>query len=372
MTRSLAEAQRAGSGRRIGFDLSKAHHPDGIGTWQREMARALATTARPDRSVDDRWLGLAAAPDLDLGLDLAREGSTFELGAGSVTDPPPDLDVLVSSAWTVPRAFDGLLIFVVHDLTFLTHPHCHLVENRLHCLEGLLRAALLGRCRFVAVSRSTAEILHELVSPDLAVDVVPNGVDSFWTADAPSEPLPTELRDGEGGGEYVLSVGSLEPRKNLHRLWQAHRRLDPELRRRYPLALVGGHGWKNEDLLARLRGDPEVHVLGRVSRPLLRTLYKRAALFVYPSLAEGFGLPVVEAMACAAPVLTSDTTSLPEVAGDVAVQVDPREIEDLWAAMDALLRDPDRRRHMAERGPARAAGFDWRSSARRLLDLIHG
>lgn len=351
---------------KVGFDLSKAHHPDGIGTWQRQMVGALAEQA-PD---DLRWIGLGAAPE-HRPAELQAAGS-FEFAAGAVESPPP-VDVLVSSAWTVPRRFAGILIYIVHDLTFLTHPECHLRSNRLHCLEGLIRADLVMRRRFVAVSRSTARILGDLLrsgegaaSPREA-HVVPNGVDGFWSETPDQE---VDLPEGLGDGSYVLCVGSLEPRKNLDRLWRAYGALPSALRERFPLVLVGGHGWKNEALLDELRSAPGVRVLGKVSRPVLRALYTKAALFVYPSLAEGFGLPVIEAMACGAPVLTSDVTALPEVAGDAAVLVDPTDVDALARAMSDLLSSSDRRRELASRGPSRAARFDWRTSARLLTDLI--
>ena len=350
---------------RVGFDLSKAHHPDGIGTWQRETARALSRRPRDDL----RFVGLGAAP----GPEAAADEGVFEASAGSVEAPPPGLDVLVSSAWTVPRRFDGVLLYVVHDLTFVTHPECHLRANRLHCLEGLIRADLVMRRHFVAVSRSTAEILASLLqrpvpaAGPLDITVIANGVDAFWSR---SEGAGDELPAGLGAESFVLSVGSLEPRKNLERLWRAYGALPDTLRGRFPLVLVGGHGWKNESLLAQLHGADGVHVLGKVSRPVLRALYNNTALFVYPSLAEGFGLPVAEAMACGAPVLTSDVTSLPEVAGDAAVLVDPTDVEALTRSMHDLLVSPERRRDLAGRGPAQAARFDWSETARRLGDLI--
>ena len=352
---------------RIGLDLCKAHHPDGIGTWQRHMAMALA-----------RELGTEPNGPVLQAMSLAEpsDGRAARVALGDEARafqwhplPVHAHDVVVSSAWAVPAAFPGRLIYVVHDLTFLSHPHCHTRTNRLHCLEGLVRAVLVAESHFVTVSRATADVLAAWF-PKLAdrTTVIHNGISAFWRADPGASSRMEAL--GLTAGAYVLCVGSLEPRKNLERLLDAHGALPRDLRQSYPLVVVGGHGWKNEALLQRLHGDEHVELLGRVSDEDLLALYNCTALFVYPSLAEGFGLPALEALACGAPVLTSNTSSLPEVVGDAAETVDPEDMKAISSALHELLRDPDRRRHLAALGPARAARFSWRAAARDLLALI--
>ena len=363
----------------VGFDLSKAHHADGIGTWQREMGRALAAQIR-DRDVPLKLQALALtipwSDEEGRQIQAAMDGSASLIqwpGApvDRCTEPRGSSRALVSSAWVVPAGFRGILYFVVHDLTFLTHPDCHTDENRLHCLEGLLQAALTTECHFLAVSQATADVLALWLPADSAITVIHNGVSTFWRP-WEAEPVTRTLDESFGltPDGFVLSVGSLEPRKNLDRLLTAHQQLPESLRRQFPLVLAGSQGWKNEDLLARLGRDPHVRLLGRVSEHELLALYNGAAVFVYPSLAEGFGLPAAEALACGTAVLVSNTSSLPEVVGNAAEWVDPERPEVISSALAELLADPRKRQDLAARGPARAARFSWQASAAKLLDLI--
>ncbi len=363
----------------VGFDLSKAHHADGIGTWQREMGRALVTQIQ-DRKAPLRLRALSlTSPWSD------RDGEQIRTAMGDAADlfqwpgdekdsssePTGSATPMVSSAWAVPTGLQGVLFFVVHDLTFLTHPHCHTEANRLHCLEGLLRAALITECRYLAVSQATADVLGPWLPEGSSVTVIHNGVSPFWRPTAPDQVAET-LHESFGleMERFVLSVGSFEPRKNLDRLLTAHQQLPEPLRRQFPLVLAGSQGWKNEDLLARLSRDPHVRLLGRVSEPDLLALYNGAAVFAYPSLAEGFGLPAAEALACGAAVLVSNTSSLPEVVGNAAEWVDPERPEVISSALADLLARPQKRKELAARGPARAALFSWQASAAKLLDLI--
>ncbi len=172
---------------------------------------------------------------------------------------------------------------------------------------------------------------------------------------------------------YVLAVGTLEPRKNLTTLLAAFARLrrngevDADLR----LVLAGARGWLEEPIFATVRSlglEDAVRFTGFVDDDDLPAVYSGAALFVFPSLHEGFGLPLLEAMACGVPVVTSNVSSMPEVAGDAATLVDPRDGEGLAAAIGRLLRDEALRDRLREAGIARARQFSWEATARRTLD----
>jgi alpha-1,3-rhamnosyl/mannosyltransferase len=167
----------------------------------------------------------------------------------------------------------------------------------------------------------------------------------------------------------VLAVGTLEPRKNLPRLIAAWTRLPEELRSAHALALVGPRGWDDEEVLAAARAAG-VRLLGRVGDAQLHALYANATAFAYPSLYEGFGLPVLEAMAAGAPVLTSLSSSLPEVAGDAALLVDPRDTAAIAAGLERLLRDAGLRERLRVAGRARAAAFSWERTARETHALL--
>ncbi|MEA2233990.1 MAG: hypothetical protein QOD83_3806 [Solirubrobacteraceae bacterium] len=168
---------------------------------------------------------------------------------------------------------------------------------------------------------------------------------------------------------YVLAAGTLEPRKNLERLLDAWARLAPALRDAHDLVLVGPAGWEADAILRRARGAG-VRVTGYVPDEELAALYGGCQLFCYPSLYEGFGLPVLEAMRAGAPVITSNISSLPEVAGDAAVLVDPLSVDAIRSALARLLADPDERARLREAGRARAAGFSWERTASELRDVL--
>ncbi len=168
---------------------------------------------------------------------------------------------------------------------------------------------------------------------------------------------------------YVLAVGTLEPRKNLERLLDAWLLLPAALRDAHALALVGPRGWDDERIVAKAEAAG-ARLLGRVSEAELRALYAGAAAFAYPSLYEGFGLPVLEAMAAGAPVITSTVSSLPEVAGDAALLVDPEDPGAIAGALERVLTDPVEAARLRLAGPARASEFSWQRTARETLALL--
>lgn len=391
---------------RLAVDVSKVGARDGIGSWTRGLLGGLAELFGSEEAEGESGIERVLLYDLSGGLDddtlrdVLREemggeaggelGPRFESRLGR---PLPDLarsghatggatsddagDVFLAASWQIPPAWRRPVLFVVYDLTVLSHAACHTVDNRLHTLEGCLRALVTG-ARLLAISEATAvELEHHLDVPRSDVAVVHPGLERRFSdaeADAKDdEALRRLLRDRFGlEPGYVLAVGSLEPRKNLERLVDAHGALPDELRRRHPLVVVGGGGWQNESLdralrQAESRGD--VHRLGRVKGSDLPSLYRGAAVFAYPSLAEGFGLPVLEAMACGTPVLTSNRSSLPEVAGDAARLVDPDDTAALRDALADLLGDPAQRLDLSQRGLRRAKDFSWRRAAAEIVEL---
>lgn len=346
---------------RIGLDLSKLGAADGLGTFTREAFGALAALAGPRHEL--------------LGYDLLGETEGWLPGVGRGGRPAGDgLDAFVAASFTVPRLAAGCrLLFVVYDLTFLSLPHCHTPKNRLHCLDGLIGALAAGAELLTISADGAAEMGRWLGRPATEFPVLP-------LAPAPDfRPLPeAEMAKalaplGLTPDRYLLSVGSLEPRKNVGALLAAHAAFPDDLRRAFPLVLAGSPGWNNAELKAALEEAEAagfVRRLGRVDRATLVALFSGAALFAYPSLAEGYGLPVVEAMACGAPVLTSNVSALPETAGGAAALADPRDPEALAAAIAGLLAAPDERARLRARGLERAAGLSWRATAASLLFLL--
>ncbi len=167
---------------------------------------------------------------------------------------------------------------------------------------------------------------------------------------------------------YILFVGTIEPRKNLDVLLDAYGQLPKALGAEFDLVIAGPAGWAAPHTLARLRsGAPGVRYLGYVPEKDLPGLTAGASVFVYPSLYEGFGLPVAQAMAAGAPVITSDISSMPEVAGGAAVLVDPRSVSEVRAAITRLLLSPETRDELRNQGLARARRFTWDAYAQKSL-----
>lgn len=197
------------------------------------------------------------------------------------------------------------------------------------------------------------------------------------TVVAPLGVAPALEADDEAAGAelpaagFVLAVGTLEPRKNLPRLVAAYRSLPGELQAAHPLAVVGKLGWDTGETVVALDslGDRCLR-LGYVSDAQLAELYRRCAAFCFPSLGEGFGLPVLEAMAAGAPVVTSDCSSLPEVGGDAVEYADPTSVASIAAALERVLRSPQRRAELKTLGRERARGFTWDRTAAITLETL--
>jgi glycosyltransferase involved in cell wall biosynthesis len=254
------------------------------------------------------------------------------------------LDVLHCPTFRGPLApLECPLVVTVHDLAVLRHPETFNLWTRLYsrlCVSRVARAARL----LIAVSEHTKRDVVELLGvPEEKVRVVPNGVADTFSPEGPAEP-----------GDYVLAVGTIEPRKNLHRLAEATRRLGVELR------VVGAPGWGHVELGAGVRR------LGRVSDEELARLYRGARCLAYPSLYEGFGIPIVEAMASGTPVVTSRGGATEEVAGGAGVLVDPLDPAAIAAGIEEA---SARRDELVRAGLERARVFAWDDVARRTADV---
>jgi glycosyltransferase involved in cell wall biosynthesis len=257
------------------------------------------------------------------------------------------------------------LVFTVHDLTFLTFPDQH--NRRTRFLSTLaLRRASRSADAFIAVSEFTASEMMRLtgIGPG-RIQVIPEAADEAFR---PTEDPGCLSRYGIDA-PYLLYVGTLEPRKNITVLLHAFAALGPA---DVKLVVAGGKGWKYEEIFAlvgQLRLTSRVIFTGFVPDEDLPALLTNARAFVYPSLHEGFGLPVLEAMQCGAPVITTDVSSLPEVAGDAALVFSPTDVEGLAAAMRRVLQEPGLREELRGRSLRRSRGFSWRETAERTAEL---
>jgi glycosyltransferase involved in cell wall biosynthesis len=375
---------------RIGIDYTAAaRQRAGIGRYTRELVAALLKLKSSHRYTLFAAVGRLETRDWRLEIEnLQSLISSLKFRAIPITDdwlhrlwqrlrlPVPveaitgPLDVFYSPDFVLPPTLRGTrTLLTVHDLSFLHFPDAF-VPSLQRYLERVVPRSVARADRVLADSASTSnDLIAHFGTPPEKVRVLYSGVDARFCPDAePGEKVRLKARYGLGDRPYVLSVGTLQPRKNYVRLIKAFANLQPAS---LQLAIAGGQGWLYEDILAEAgkHGD-RVRVLGFVDDADLPALLRNAALFAFPSLYEGFGLPVLEAMACGAPVVCSDASSLPEVAGDAALMVDPLDVNGLAQAMARALEDVDLRQEMVGNGLARAAQFTWGKAARQLLDAF--
>jgi glycosyltransferase involved in cell wall biosynthesis len=250
------------------------------------------------------------------------------------------------------------VILTVHDICFFRHPEWFSQSRSLY-YRTVMTAGIRKAARIIADSQATANDIMEIMGiPASRIDVVSLGVDSCF---APaSEEQVQAIRKQYGLPEtFFLFVGTIEPRKNLTRLISAWRQVRSEVP---PLVMAGRYGWGGS-----MPADKEIIRLDHVPGERLPALYSAATAFVWPSLMEGFGLPPLEAMACGTPVLTSNTSSLPEVASDAAIMVDPLDVDAIASGMIALAQNQDLREELRQKGLKRTATFTWRETAEKTI-----
>jgi alpha-1,3-rhamnosyl/mannosyltransferase len=319
------------------LDLPTALDHDG------SSANLFATVAR---------LGLAYALNripLDLARWVTRRSDVFH--AATLRRPPRS----------------ARLTATVFDLTWHLMPQMHaraIVEAERAFAERVVRRAH----RLIAISEATrADAVQILrLAPEKIHVIHPGVAGEFFRAGA----VEADAAKAQLGlsRPYALFVGTIEPRKNAGLLLNAWLRLPPSLRDEFDLVFAGPAGWRQRETLARLLNPPPgVRYLGYIPERDMPGLVAGATVFAYPSLYEGFGFPVAQAMAAGAPVVTSAVSSLPEVAGDAAVLVDPRSEAELVRALADVLTSPEQRRGMIERGRRNARRFSWSECARRSI-----
>jgi len=353
----------------LGIDArAAAEVPAGRGRYVRELLRALL--ALPE-AADTRLELWARTPWRDPALDGNPRVAWRLVG---LPDPLWHLAVaaraggnafLSTNSYLTAWATRVPTTVVVYDLVPFV-PGAQAQSRAARIERATIRPALARAAALACISRATRDdLVARFPAAAAKACVIPLAADPALAAPPP----PLDPAHGLDGRPYVLAVGTLEPRKNLSRLIAAWSALPAALREAHALALVGPRGWDDEDVLAAARAA-DVRLLGRVSEEQLHALYARATAFAYPSLYEGFGLPVLEAMAAGAPVLTSDVSSLPEVAGDAALLVDPRDEGAIRAGLQRLLGDPNLRAELREAGRWQAAAFSWERTARETHALL--
>ncbi len=289
---------------------------------------------------------------------LSRLATQAFFSAGLRKDP---VDLYHDPNYLAYR-FRGPTVITVHDLSWIRHPDTH-PKDRLKVMDRYFPSSLERSSAIITDCEFVKDELVEVfgISP-AKVHSVLLGVSSLFRPVASGECQETLAAHGLEYGQYFLSVGTLEPRKNVVTLIDAFSKLRPEVQKNYPLVLVGMRGWLTNSIEARMRPLVEkgvVKTLGYVADAQMPMLYSGATAFLFPSLYEGFGLPPLEAMACGAPVIVSNGSSLPEVVGDVGVSLDPMDVDGVADAMRRAVEDGAWRVESSVKGVQRASSFSW-------------
>lgn len=282
------------------------------------------------------------------------------------------VDVVHSVSFSAPRFYSRRrrLVVTIPDLSFLTHPECHTQENVAHALRGTRDAVAWANALITISHHARQDLIERMGAPPERVVVTYIAPSPLCVREEDPSVLSRIRAFYRLPLHYVLFVGSLEPRKNIKRLLTAYASLHPTLQREVQMVIAGGRGWLNDDIRPTVEAlglTDRVHFIGYVKEEDLPAVYSLATVFAYPSLYEGFGLPVLEAMQCGTPVLTSNVSALPEVAGDAALVVTPTDVEEIADGLTRLLEHTDLRMNLRTRGYRRVQEFSWERCARETL-----
>ena len=337
---------------------------DGFHTIRQAKDLVLLTSRRDERAYEIRQVARRK-----MWTPCHHRLERWTLGLELATQP---VDVLHSPDFIAPARLGRrwARVITVHDLAFLRYPHLLTNDSRRYYGQ-IFRSTREAEC-IIAVSEATRQDLFDLVGvPASKVTVVSEGVDSHFAPMSESIARRQVLDRFGIDAPFFLFVGTIEPRKNLKRLVQAfaifrqHAVSSDAL-----LVLAGNRGWLSDELdeVVRPLGD-SVRMIGRVSEEDLIHLYNATLAVVLVSLYEGFGLPVVEAMACARPVLVSNRAALPDVVGDAGLLVEAEDVNAIALGFERLWEDESLRRVLGERGRQRAQSFDWATAAQRTGEV---
>jgi glycosyltransferase involved in cell wall biosynthesis len=376
---------------RIGFDISQTGNGKaGCGFFADSMIVALTSIDEtneyilyphfgtsfwdPDAKKATRKIELPNVSRKIVGMNFRDSMAFWQNSPPNGENKIGNPDIIHANNYSCPKGLKkARVVYTLYDLNFLEHPEFSTEQNRWVCFNGVYDAANYADFIISISSYSRDRFLE--VFPHYPVErtrVVHLGNRLFSNG---SETKQSKTLKGLEPGRFWVAVGTLEPRKNLRRLLKAYvRYVESRTETPLPLVLAGGKGWLEKDLEAFIHDlglTGNVRLLGYVSDEDLTWLYSKCFSFVYPSLYEGFGLPVLEAMGLGAAVIASSATSLPEVAGEAAHYVNPFDELDIAEAFERLDNDVDYRTELKRKAIAQAKKFSWEKSAAEVIDIYH-
>jgi glycosyltransferase involved in cell wall biosynthesis len=311
-------------------------------------------------------LNLVIVPDLSPFKRILWEQVSFPRLAKSY-----QLDLLHCLHYTMPLAYRGRVVVTFHDMTFFLFPKFHTLPKR-YFFRFFIRRSTRKAVALIADSESTRQDAIRLVGlPPEKIFTVRLGVTQEFRHVQDPFILDQARQKYHLPQHFLLFVGMLEPRKNLPSLLQAYASIASQVQD-YQMVIVGRKGWMAEDIQdhARKLGiSNRVHFTGYVEQEDLPLIYNMAQVFIYPSVYEGFGLPVLESMACGTPVITYNVSSMPEIVGDSGVLLSQYDTGTLAEALLELINHPDKRQHLSTNGLKRASIFTWDQTAEKTIEI---
>ncbi|MGV6827420.1 MAG: glycosyltransferase family 4 protein [bacterium] len=354
----------------------------GLSRYSRELYQALVSLEtdiqiKPTAAWSDLEEEALTTLKRSTGLELLPTGRRMTAASWAFVGWPRleslvnyQVDVVHAVALGYPIATRKPLVVTIHDIGPLTHPE-YFTNTRPWVMRKSLNQVVHQADAVICVSNSTAHEVQDYLQQDMSdrIQVIPEGVNDFFFHQSDGkEPGGVALDDR--APPFLLAAGKISPRKNIHGLLKAFSFCADKIP--HDLVLVGGDGWRmeeTEELLDNSRLAGRVRRLGYISDETLRYLYGHASAYLYPSFYEGFGLTVLEAMAAGCPVVTSDRYSLPEVAGDAAILVDPESVEDMAEAIMNVCTNESVAAAMSDAGRSRARQFSWQACAEQTVEL---
>ena len=367
---------------RIGIDARKVRD-FGIGVYVANLIRGLARIEGERGEGANEYVLFVRPEDRDFAADLPANFrsvversavySLREIGMMTWRISRARLDLYHATHYVLPAVVPCPTVVTIHDIIHLLYPG--FLPGRMASLyaQRMFRHSVTRADRIIAVSRNTSsDVLDYFDIPPEKIQVVYNGVEDRFRELLDADELAARLGDVGVQPPYLLFVGNPKPHKNLDRVIKAYARARQRAGFEAPLVCVGarpGSDFKLERRARQLGVGDHVQLVGHVPAEALPALYQGASLFLYPTLYEGFGLPVVEAMASRTPVITSNTSSLREIARGYAELVNPLDVEEIATAIELCMKDRDHARGLTERAAGRAAEFQWQTAAESTLKV---